>query len=91
MLVAAAIQVRSYRFTIASRVFLALGDIATEVAQYKIFPSWFPPSNGSASTLGLQLVIGKVGGFIEKSSANIMAMVVGNLGACVLSILTYSI
>lgn len=39
---------------------LALGDIATQVAQYKMFSSWFPPSNGFASTLGFELAIGKV-------------------------------
>lgn len=45
---------------IFGRVILALGDIATQIAQYKIFSSWFPPSNGFASTLGLELGIGKV-------------------------------
>lgn len=60
---------------VGGRVILALGDIATKVAQYKIFSSWFPPNNGFASTLALELGIGKIGGFVGKSSANIIAKV----------------
>jgi MFS family permease len=60
ILVAAATTVRSLNFMIGGRVILALGDIATQVAQYKMFSSWFPPSNGFASTLGFELAIGKV-------------------------------
>jgi MFS family permease len=60
ILVAAATTVRSFNFMIGGRVILALGDIATQVAQYKMFSSWFPPSNGFASTLGFELAIGKV-------------------------------
>ena len=45
---------------IVGEVVLSLGDIATQIAQYKIFSSWFPPSHGFASTLGLELGIGKV-------------------------------
>lgn len=48
-----------------------------EQAQYKIFSSWFPPSNGFASTVGLELGIGKIGAFVGKSTANIIAK---NLG-----------
>lgn len=51
---------RSYKFMIFGRIVLALGDIFTKIAQYKIFSSWFPPSHGFASTLGLELAIGKV-------------------------------
>ena len=75
ILVAAAAQVRSFQFMIGGRVILAIGDIATQVAQYKVFSSWFPPSNGFASTLALELGIGKIGGFAGKSSANIIAKV----------------
>lgn len=57
---AAATTVRSYQFLIFGQVVLALGDIATQVAQYKIFSSWFPPGHGFASTLALELAIGKV-------------------------------
>lgn len=67
--------VRSYKFMLVGRVILAFGDVATQVAQYKIFSSWFPPNNGFASTLGLELAIGKVGSFVGKSTANIIAKV----------------
>jgi len=73
-LVVAAAQIRSYKFLVGGRVILALGDTATQVAQYKIF-SLFPPNNGFASTLGLELGIGKIGAFVGKSSANVIAKV----------------
>ena len=60
ILIAAAAEVRSYKFMIVGRVVAAFGDIATQVAQYKIFSSWFPPSHGFASTLGFELGIKKV-------------------------------
>jgi nitrate/nitrite transporter NarK len=75
ILVAAATTVRSFNFMIGGRVILALGDIATQIAQYKMFSSWFPPSNGFASTLGFELAIGKIGGFVGKSTANVIAKV----------------
>ncbi|KAK7432089.1 hypothetical protein QQZ08_001379 [Neonectria magnoliae] len=78
ILVAAAAQTRSYKFMIAGRVIRALGDIATQVAQYKVFSSWFAPGNGFASTLGFELGIGKVGAFAGKSSANIIAKKTGD-------------
>ncbi|KAH8690002.1 putative MFS transporter [Talaromyces proteolyticus] len=78
ILAAAAATVRSYRFMIGGRVILAFGDIATQIAQYKMFSSWFPPSNGFASTLGLELAIGKLGGFAGKATANIIAKRTGN-------------
>ncbi|KAJ5692328.1 hypothetical protein N7462_001751 [Penicillium macrosclerotiorum] len=78
ILVAAATTVRSFNFMIGGRVVLALGDIATQIAQYKMFSSWFAPSNGFASTLGFELAIGKIGGFVGKSTANIIAKKTGN-------------
>ncbi|KAL2823744.1 major facilitator superfamily domain-containing protein, partial [Aspergillus pseudoustus] len=78
ILVAAATQVRSFNFMIGGRVILALGDIATQIAQYKMFSSWFAPSNGFASTLGFELAIGKIGGFVGKSTANIIAKNTGD-------------
>lgn len=60
ILVAAATTVRSFKFMVGGRIILSLGDIATQTAQYKMFSSWFPPSNGFASTLGFELAIGKV-------------------------------
>ncbi|KAL5359152.1 major facilitator superfamily domain-containing protein [Aspergillus floccosus] len=78
ILVAAATTVRSFSFMIGGRVILALGDIATQIAQYKMFSSWFPPSRGFASTLGFELAIGKIGGFVGKSTANVISKNTGN-------------
>lgn len=78
ILVAGAAQTRSYKFMIAGRVVRALGDIATQIAQYKVFSSWFAPSNGFASTLGFELGIGKIGAFAGKASANIIAKKTGD-------------
>ncbi|KAL4920913.1 major facilitator superfamily domain-containing protein [Aspergillus aurantiobrunneus] len=78
ILVAAATTVRSFDFMIGGRVVLAFGDIATQIAQYKMFSSWFSPSNGFASTLGFELAIGKIGGFVGKSTANVIAKNTGN-------------
>lgn len=93
ILVAGAAQTRSYKFMIAGRVVQALGDIATQVAQYKVFSSWFAPGNGFASTLGFELGIGKIGAFAGKSSANIIATRTGNFAwvfwiACFMNLFT---
>ncbi|KFA69486.1 hypothetical protein S40285_09255 [Stachybotrys chlorohalonatus IBT 40285] len=69
IIVAAAALVRSFKLMIGGRVIIALGDIATQVAQYRVFSSWLPPNNGFASTLGLELGIKKIGGFVGKPSA----------------------
>ena len=58
--IAGAAQMRSFKFMIVGRVVASFGDIATQVAQYKVFSSWFPPSAGFASTLGFELGIKKV-------------------------------
>lgn len=78
ILIAAATQVRSYRFMIAGRIVQAFGDIATQVATYKMFTSWFAPSNGFASTLGFELGIGKIGQFVGQATANIIAENLGD-------------
>ncbi|CAG8976943.1 hypothetical protein HYALB_00008854 [Hymenoscyphus albidus] len=78
ILVAASAQTLSYKLMIVGRVIQALGDISTQIAQYKIFSSWFPPNHGFASTLGLELGIGKIGAFVGKSSANIISKNTGN-------------
>ncbi|CAN8105692.1 unnamed protein product [Discula destructiva] len=78
ILVAAACQVRSYKFMIGGTVIQTLGDISTQVAQYKIFTSWFAPSNGFASTLGFELGIGKIGAFVGQATANIIADKLGD-------------
>ncbi|KAG8669372.1 hypothetical protein FPOAC1_008766 [Fusarium poae] len=78
ILVAAATTVRSYKFMIGGAVIQALGDVATQVAQYKIFSSWFPPSSGFASTLAFELGIGKIGSFVGKATANVIAQNLGD-------------
>jgi MFS family permease len=78
ILVAAATTVRSYDFMIVGIVIQALGDVATQVAQYKIFSSWFPPSSGFASTLAFELGIGKIGSFVGKATANVIAKNLGD-------------
>ncbi|KAL6860859.1 major facilitator superfamily domain-containing protein [Trichoderma novae-zelandiae] len=78
ILIAAATQVRSFKFMIAGSVVQALGDVATQCAQYKVFSSWFAPSNGFASTLGFELGLGKIGGFVGKASANVIAKKTGD-------------
>lgn len=78
ILIAAATTVRNYKFMIFGVVVQALGDIATQVAQYKVFSSWFAPNNGFASTLGFELGIGKIGSFVGKATANIIAEKTGD-------------
>lgn len=76
--VAAATTVRSYKFMIFGVIVQAFGDVATQVAQYKVFSSWFAPSDGFASTLGFELGIGKIGAFVGKATANIIAKKTGD-------------
>lgn len=78
ILIAAATTVRSYKFMIVGVIIQALGDIATQIAQYKVFSSWFAPSNGFASTLGFELGLGKIGGFVGKATANVIATKTGD-------------
>ncbi|KAK9778236.1 putative Major facilitator superfamily transporter [Seiridium cardinale] len=78
ILVAAAAQVRSFNFMIGGRVILAIGDISTQIAQYQVFSAWFAPSNGFASTLGLELMVAKLGAFAGTGSANVIAKNTGN-------------
>lgn len=78
ILVAGAAQTRNYKFMIGGRIIRALGDIATQIAQYKVFSSWFAPGNGFASTVGFELGIGKIGAFAGKASANIIAKKTGD-------------
>ncbi|CAD6442811.1 f4954846-59da-4468-a20f-d3a015b49ccd [Sclerotinia trifoliorum] len=78
VLIAGAAQTRNYQFMIGGTIVQAFGDIATQVAQYKVFSSWFAPNHGFASTLALELGIGKIGAFVGKSSANIISQNTGN-------------
>ncbi|KAH9845462.1 mfs transporter [Teratosphaeria destructans] len=78
ILIAAATTARSYRFMIFGFIVQALGDISTQVAQYKVFSTWFAPSNGFASTLGLELGLGKIGSFVGQATANVIAKKTGD-------------
>ena len=78
ILIASATTIRSYKFMIFGVIVQAFGDIATQVAQYKIFSSWFAPSNGFASTLAFELGIGKIGSFVGKATANVIAKNTGD-------------
>lgn len=75
ILVAAAAQIRSFKFMIGGRVILAIGDISTQIAQYQVFSAWFAPNNGFGSTLGLELMVAKLGAFAGTGSANVIAKV----------------
>lgn len=78
VLVAGAAQARSFDFMVGGRVVLALGDISTQIAQYQVFSSWFAPSGGFASTLGLELMIQKLGALAGTGSANVIAVRTGD-------------
>ncbi|KAG8163091.1 hypothetical protein KVR01_007569 [Diaporthe batatas] len=78
IIIASAAQARSFKLMVGGRVMLALGEIATKVAQFRVFSSWFSPNHGFATTLGIELGIKKIGGFVGKSSANIIAKKTGN-------------
>ncbi|KAK7704294.1 hypothetical protein SLS57_010543 [Botryosphaeria dothidea] len=78
IVIATAAQIRSYKTMIGGRVISTFGDVATQVAQYKMFSSWFPPNNGFGSTLGLQLGLGKIGSFVGKATANVIAKNTGD-------------
>ncbi|KAK8135095.1 hypothetical protein PG984_007107 [Apiospora sp. TS-2023a] len=78
ILVAGAAQARSFPFMIGGRIVLSIGDISTQIAQYQVFSSWFAPSSGFASTLGLELMIQKLGALAGTGSANVIAVRTGN-------------
>jgi hypothetical protein len=78
ILSAAATSIRSYRFMIGGVAVQALGDIATQVAQYKIFSSWLAPSYGFASKLRFELGVGQIDSFIGKATANVIAKITGD-------------
>ncbi|CCT63551.1 related to MFS transporter [Fusarium fujikuroi] len=73
IMVATATQVRSFKFMIVGSIIESLGEVAISTAQYKILSSWFAPSSGFASSVGIEHGIGKIGSFVAKSTANIIA------------------
>ncbi|KAK7525112.1 major facilitator superfamily domain-containing protein [Phyllosticta citriasiana] len=77
-IIAAGATTRSLNTIIGGTIIQALGDMATQCAQYKILSSWFLPSGGFATTLGVEIGSGKIGSFVGKSTANIVAKNTGD-------------
>ncbi|UPK93874.1 hypothetical protein LCI18_004809 [Fusarium solani-melongenae] len=87
--IAGAATCRSYPLMIFGKIVAALGDIATQIAYYRVFSAWFAPGGGFGTTIGLQIGIARIGGFLGSSTANVIAKNLGNfawvfwIGACV--------
>jgi hypothetical protein len=60
---------------IFGKVAAALGDIATQIAYYRVFAGWFAPGGGFGTTIGLQIGIARIGGFVGSSTANVISKV----------------
>ncbi|KAM0280204.1 hypothetical protein ACHAQH_004161 [Verticillium albo-atrum] len=88
-IIAGAATGRSFPLMIFGKVTAALGDIATQIAYYRVFSSWFAPGEGLGTTIGLQIGIARIGGFVGSSTANVISKNTGNfawvfwVGACV--------
>ena len=72
VLMAGAAQVKSYKFFIVARIIMSLGDCSTQIAQYQVFSAWFAPSNGFASTLGIELMFNKLGALAGSGTSNVI-------------------
>lgn len=72
VLMAGAAQMRNYKFFIVARIVMSLGDCSTQIAQYQVFSAWFAPSNGFASTLGIELMFNKLGAFAGSGTSNVI-------------------
>ncbi|KAF4445771.1 hypothetical protein F53441_10520 [Fusarium austroafricanum] len=89
LVIAGAATCKSYPLIIFGKVTAALGDIATQIAYYRVFSGWFAPGGGFGTTIGLQIGIARVGGFVGSSTANVISKNTGNfawvfwIGACV--------
>ncbi|KAH6674024.1 major facilitator superfamily domain-containing protein [Plectosphaerella plurivora] len=87
--IAGAATARSYPLMIFGKVTAALGDIATQIAYYRVFSAWFAPGGGFGTTIGLQIGIARIGGFVGSATANVISKNTGNfawvfwIGACV--------
>lgn len=79
LLIAVAVQVKSFNFMMGASVIMALGDLSTQVAQYQVFTSWFAPGNGFASTLGFEIMVNKCGALAGAGSANPIAVATGKI------------
>ncbi|KAF5989001.1 major facilitator superfamily transporter [Fusarium bulbicola] len=89
LVIAGAATCRSFPLMIFGKVTAALGDIATQIAYYRVFAGWFAPGEGFGTTIGLQIDIARIGGFVGSSTANVISKNTGNfawvfwIGACV--------
>ncbi|KAJ4094131.1 hypothetical protein NW760_014437 [Fusarium oxysporum] len=89
LVIAGAATCRSFPLMIFGKVAAALGDIATQIAYYRVFAGWFAPGGGFGTTIGLQIGIARIGGFVGSSTANVISKNTGNfawvfwIGACV--------
>ncbi|KAF4337751.1 ankyrin 3 [Fusarium beomiforme] len=89
LVIAGAATCRSFPLMIFGKVTAALGDIATQIAYYRVFAGWFAPGGGFGTTIGLQIGIARIGGFAGSSTANVISKNTGNfawvfwIGACV--------
>ncbi|SCO58441.1 related to MFS transporter [Fusarium fujikuroi] len=89
LVIAGAATCRSFPLMIFGKVTAALGDIATQIAYYRVFAGWFAPGGGFGTTIGLQIGIARIGGFVGSSTANVISKNTGNfawvfwIGACV--------
>ncbi|CRK23883.1 hypothetical protein BN1723_003043 [Verticillium longisporum] len=89
LIIAGAATGRSFPLMIFGKVTAALGDIATQIAYYRVFSGWFAPGGGFGTTIGLQIGIARIGGFVGSSTANVISKNTGNfawvfwIGACV--------
>lgn len=73
--IAGAATARSYPLMIFGKVTAALGDIATQIAYYRVFSAWFAPGGGFGTTIGLQIGIARIGGFVGSATANVFSKV----------------
>ncbi|KAF5656055.1 major facilitator superfamily transporter [Fusarium circinatum] len=89
LIIAGAATCRSFPLMIFGKATAALGDIATQIAYYRVFAGWFAPGGGFGTTIGLQIGIARIGGFVGSSTANVISKNTGNfawvfwIGACV--------
>lgn len=75
LVIAGAATCRSFPLMIFGKVAAALGDIATQIAYYRVFAGWFAPGGGFGTTVGLQIGIARIGGFVGSSTANVISKV----------------
>ncbi|KAI1051319.1 hypothetical protein LB505_014366 [Fusarium chuoi] len=73
LVIAGAATCRSFPLMIFGKVTAALGDIATQIAYYRVFAGWFAPGGGFGTTIGLQIGIARIGGFVGSSTANVIS------------------